>query len=106
MSRESILKVKDAEAAAERIVEDAKKQADAMIATARKNGQQMCVAAEASAKESVNTAMAMLHERTAQTMERVDADARDEVEEMRKEAFLRKRSAEKIVIRGLMSKCR
>ncbi len=106
MSRESILRVKDAEAKAERIVEDAKIRANAMIEEAEKKGRAMCVAAEEAATKEADLAMTMLRERTAETMERVNNDAHDEVEEMRKEAFLRRRSAEKIVIRGLMSKCR
>ena len=106
MSRESILKLKDAEAQAERIVEDAKRKAAAMIENAEKSGRALCALAEENAVKEAEGAMETIRERTAEASERVSADAHEEVEAMRKEAFLRKRSAEKIVIRGLMSKCR
>lgn len=106
MSRESILKVKEAEARAERIVEEAKERAHAMIESAQKEGIALCARTEENAVRESKASMQLLREKTAETLERVNADAEQEVEAMRKEAFLRKRSAEKIVIRGLMSKCR
>jgi hypothetical protein len=38
--------------------------------------------------------------------ERLETEAKEEAEEMKRQASLRRKSAEKIVIRGLTSKCR
>ena len=47
-----------------------------------------------------------LRERAEALRERLDGEARNEAAEIVRQASLRKRSAEKIVIRGLASKCR
>ena len=91
MSRDSILKIKETEQAADQLIEDARLRAKEMIERAEREGRELCAEAE---------------ERTAAMAERVSEEANSAAEEMRKNAALRQRSAEKIVVRGLMSKCR
>lgn len=106
MSRDSILKIKEAEQKAERIVEAARAEARAMIERAEAEGHALCEAAEAEASEGDGVVKEQLYARTAETVAKADGEARAEAEAIRKNAFLNKRGAEKIVIRGLMSKCR
>ena len=106
MSRESILKIKEAEESAERIVEEAKLRAREMIEQAEREGRELCLAVEARTTEEITATMAQLRERTESMVERISGEANEAAEEMRKNAVLRQRSAEKIVVRGLMSKCR
>lgn len=106
MSRESILKIKEAEDAAERLVEDAKCRAREMVEAAERDGRALCADTEASTTEEISNTMTQLKERTDSMVERIATEANDAAEEMRKNAALRQRSAEKIVVRRLMSKCR
>ncbi len=106
MSRESILKVRETEQKAERIVEEARARARAMVEKAEADGKAHCAEVEARVLSESAQMKETLRERTSQTVANADEEARKEAETIRKEAFLNKRSAEKIVIRGLMSKCR
>ncbi|MBQ8310094.1 MAG: hypothetical protein IJX80_03670 [Clostridia bacterium] len=106
MSRESILKIKETEDAAEGIIEDAKFRAREMIETAEREGRALCAETETRTAEEIASTMAQLRERTDAMVDRISAEADEAAEEMRKNAMLRQRSAEKIVVRGLMSKCR
>ena len=106
MSRESILKIKETEQRAEQLVESAKARARAMVEEAEREGRALCAETERSVSAENAALMEQLRERTAQTVAHADEEARKEADAMRKEAFLNKRGAEKIVIRGLMSKCR
>ena len=106
MSRDSILKIKETEQKAERIVEEANARARARVEEAEKNGRALCERAEAEAIAADESLKQTLYARTAQTVAKADEEARAEAEAIRKNSFLNKRSAEKIVIRGLMSKCR
>ena len=106
MSRDSILKIKETEQKAERVVEEARARARAMLEEAEKNGRMLCENAEAEARAADASLKETLYARTAETVAKANEEARAEAEEIRKNSFLNKRSAEKIVIRGLMSKCR
>lgn len=106
MSRESILKIKEAEESADRIIEDAKVRAREMIEAAERDGRDLCATTETRTAEEIAETMKQLRERTAAMVERIALEANESAEAMRKNATLRQRSAEKIVVRGLMSKCR
>ena len=106
MSRESIQKIQEAEARAEKLVEDAKRDARTMQADAERFGKEECERIEAETVASLAAMMEQLRERTDAMSERMNAEAQEEAEKLRSESALRHRSVEKIVIRGLMSKCR
>ena len=106
MSRESILKIRETEQKAEQIVEAARAQARAAVEAAEENGRVLCTRTEKEVAAENARLMEELRERTAQTVANAAEDARKEADTMKKDAFLNKRGAEKIVIRGLMSKCR
>ena len=106
MSRDSIVKIKETEQRAEQIVEEARARAKAMLEKAESDGRALCSRTEKEALARNAQMREELRERTAQTVAHADEEARAAADAIRKDAFLNKRSAEKIVIRGLMSKCR
>ena len=77
-----------------------------MLESAEADGRALCVQTEKEVRDKNGALMNQLRERTAETVANAAEEAKGEAEEMRKNAFLNKRAAEKIVIRGLMSKCR
>lgn len=106
MSRESIKMIKQTEQDAERIVLEAQQRAAQMVAEAEANGALLCENAEAETIATAKQVILQLRERADGLRERLNTEAKDEAAEMVRQASLRKRSAEKIVIRGLASKCR
>ena len=106
MSRESIKMVKQTEQEAERIVREAQEKAAKMVADAEANGVALCENTEAETIAAAKEVIVQLRERAESLRERLDTEAREESAEIVRQASLRKRSAEKIVIRGLASKCR
>ncbi len=106
MSRESIQIIKETEAQADRILEDAKRRSREMIERATREGDELCERVERESRASLEATMAQLRERTAAMSGRMETEAREEAEKLRSDAALRRRSAEKIVIGRLMSKCR
>ena len=106
MSRESIQKIKETEERAEQLVEEARRLAQERIALAEQEGRALCEQTERETNAAVAAMLAQLYERTEAMSQRLDEEAKEEADKMRADASLRKRSAEKIVIRGLTSKCR
>ena len=106
MSRESIKVVKQTEQEAERIVREAQEKAAQMVADAEANGVALCERTETETVAAAKKVIVQLRERSDNLRERLDTEARDEAAAIVRQASLRKRSAEKIVIRGLASKCR
>ena len=106
MSRESIRMIKQTEQEAERILREAQEKAAQMVADAEANGATLCENTEAETVAAAKQVMLQLRERAENMRERLDNEAKEEAAEVVRQASLRKRSAEKIVIRGLASKCR
>ncbi len=106
MSRESIQKIKETEARAEEIIEDAKREAQRMIEEATAAGKLFCEKNENVSRASIEVTLTELRERSTALSERMVAEAQEEAEKIKEAAALRRRSAEKIVIGRLMSKCR
>ena len=108
MSRESIKMIKQTEQEAERILREAQEKAAQMVADAEANGVALCENTEAETVAAAKQVMLQLQlrERAENMRERLDNEAKEEAAEVVRQASLRKRSAEKIVIRGLASKCR
>ncbi len=106
MSRESINAIKQTEQQAERILRQAQEKAAKMIADAEAKGVALCENTEADTVAAAKEVIVQLRERAENMRERLDTEAKEEAAEIVRQASLRKRSAEKIVIRGLASKCR
>ena len=106
MSRESIKVVKQTEQEAERILREAQEKAAKMVADAEAEGVALCENTEAQTLAAAKEVIVQMRERAENLRERLDGEARDEAADIIRQASLRKRSAEKIVIRGLASKCR
>ena len=106
MSRDSILKVKEVEAQAEKTVADAKLQAQQMLMQAHEDGKKLCNDAELQTLAKREEMMVRIREKSVQLEEAALAEAREEAAEISREVSLRRKIAEKIIIRGLDSKCR
>ncbi len=106
MSRESIKMIKQTEQEAERILREAQEKAAQMVADAKANGEALCESTEIETIAAAKVVIGQLREKAENMRERLEAEAKQEAAEVVRQASLRKRSAEKIVIRGLASKCR
>ena len=106
MSRESINAIKQTEQQAERILREAQEKAAKMVADAEARGAALCENTETETVAAAKEVIVQLRERAETMRERLDTEAKEEAAEIVRQASLRKRSAEKIVIRGLASKCR
>ena len=106
MSRESILKIQETEQLAERMVADARARAQAMIAEAEAEGKALCATTEQETAQSLAVMLKQIRERTEGMMERMENKSIEEVNEMKRNVSLRRRIAEKIIIRGFERKCR
>ncbi|MBQ7346794.1 MAG: hypothetical protein IJW55_02460 [Clostridia bacterium] len=106
MSRESIIQIKKTEETAARMVAEARERAKEMIARAEADGQAMCAATEKETAAELAAMMVQLRERTAQTSERIGAESVEEAAELKKTVALRRKMAEKMILRGFDQKCR
>lgn len=106
MSRESILKIRQVEENAARMIADAKSQAQKMVEAAQAEGKALCARTENDVGAEYGGKLTELGERTAQMRERVETESREELSSMETDIRLRRRSAEKIIIRGFEQKCR
>ncbi len=106
MSKEAFFKIREAEAEAERILAQAEAEASRMIAEAKVAGETLCRNAEEETTRELAGMMGQIHQRGGEHVERVLAEGREEEAEIEEKIRLTRRSAEKIVIRGLEAKCR
>ena len=106
MSRESILKLKEAEAEAARIVSAAHARATEIVSRAEDEGRALCEDTERQTKEALGQTLGQIRERTVALSERIEAEGSEEIEELQKRVELRRRIAEKIIVRGVEKKCR
>ena len=106
MSRESILKIRETEAAAAEQIADAKARAQAMLEAAEQEGNTLCESTERDARTKKAAVLSELKQKCEQLAEKSQAETEDEIVRLRREVGLRRKIAEKIIIRGLESKCR
>lgn len=106
MSRGTIELIQNAEDRAEATVAEARRTAEALRVNAEREGEIYCkTTREESAKELAAT-LEQIRTRAMSMTERLAEEAREEAEALRVAVALRRRIAEKNVMRGLMSKCR
>ena len=106
MSREAIIKVRETEKQAADIIREAKDRAQKMRDEVELAGQEMCRLAETETLAKRAQMMEQLHIKSEEHTERVMEEARAEADELTKEVSLRRKIAEKIIIRGLDMQCR
>ncbi len=106
MSRESILKIRETEQQAQRLVENAHHRAERMLEEAEARGKLLCEQTERETTEEMRELLLRLKEKTDEMDQRALSEAEEELEQLRKNARLNRKIAEKIVIRGLDAKCR
>ena len=106
MSRESILKIKEAEDTALHTVEDAKRRAREMIEQAELEGKALCERTEREATAEYTAMLEQIRERCARLSDKSTAETDEEIAALRREVNLRRKIAEKIIVRGVESKCR
>ena len=106
MSKETVQKIFEAEAEAERLVAEARERATAMRAEAEAAGKELCRIAEEEVTATLSGMLDQLRAKAEEHMERVMQEAQEEAEALEALATLNRKSAEKIVIGGVNSKCR
>lgn len=106
MSRESILKIQETEQIAEEIIADARARAQKMIEAAEAEGRALCETTERETEASLDAMLEQIRERTVSVSERMENESLAQVEELKRNVSLRRKIAEKIIIRGFDRKCR
>lgn len=106
MSRESILKIREAEERADEIVKNARERARAIVATAEAEGREACERIERETSAELSEMLGKIRERTCLLSERTEEECAEEIAALRERVALRRRIAEKIIIGGVERKCR
>ncbi|MBR7098451.1 MAG: hypothetical protein IKC59_03470 [Clostridia bacterium] len=106
MSKETVFKIREAEAEAERIVTRAQAEAERMRQEAESSGKALCETTRREITQELSSMNEQLRIRAQEHTERVIAEAREEMDAISEKVKLTRRSAEKIVIGGLEAKCR
>lgn len=106
MSRDSMIRIKEAETEAERIVADAKKRAQKMLDDAEVSGRSLCEASESQSSAEMAEMLAAVREKAASSTEKVLNDAAGEADQLEEAIRMKRKIAEKIILRGLDAKCR
>lgn len=106
MSKDTLEKIRKAEADAARIVADAEEQAKQLKADTIRQGEEMCRRTEETVSAELVGMLEQIREKTAALTDRVMEETKTEAEEVAARARLNRKSAEKIVIGGLDAKCR
>ena len=106
MSRDTILKIKEAEAEAMRIVAEAEEKAKRMRDAAEAEGRARCEQTERALSAELEGMLEQIRVKVGEMSDRIMEEAREEATEVASAARLNRKSAEKIVVRGLDAKCR
>ena len=106
MSKETVFKIREAEAEADRILERARAEALRMREEAEAAGRLLCETTQREVSEELARMTEQIHVRAGEHTERVVSETKEEMAAVEESVRLTRRSAEKIVIRGLEAKCR
>ena len=106
MSKESILKIKETEALAEQMISDARVRAQKILEDARAEGIADCDHTETQTAAELSSMLNQIRARTVTMSERMAEESDEEIAQMREQVTLRRRIAEKIILRGVVKKCR
>lgn len=106
MSKDTILKIKETEAEAARIVAEAEAKAREMRERAETEGLALCRSTEETLTVELDGMLKKIQEKVDAMGVRTLDETREQAEAVASAARLNRKSAEKIVIRGLDAKCR
>lgn len=106
MSKETVVKIRETEAEAARIIAEAKEQAHAMREQAEAEGRERCRSTEEAVSAELSEMLEQIRLKTEEISGHMLEETRARAEAVAANARLNRKSAEKIVIRGLDSKCR
>lgn len=106
MSREAILIIKETEARAEQIVRDAQARARQMREDAERDGRSLCERTESEVLAQRAEMLKQIEVKSEELLARTLEEAREEADALSAAVSLRRRIGEKIIIRGLDTKCR
>ena len=106
MSRETIIKIKEAEEEAKRIIREAHLEAEARMEAERAEGERLCRETEEALTAELSGMMDQLRARLAKMEARVESETKHEAETLADLASLNRRAAEKIIVSGVNAKCR
>lgn len=105
MSKEIILKIKDAEAEAVRIRNDASEEAAARIRRAETEGKRLCDRAEADAAKVNREKLNITAQRAEELLKRAKESSDAEAQALREEAEFNLREAVRFIIAGVQKQC-
>ncbi|MBQ7376341.1 MAG: hypothetical protein IJW52_05620 [Clostridia bacterium] len=105
MSKEIILKIKEAEAEAQKIRNDASAEAVERVRRAEAEGRKLCEKAEADAAKVNREKLAITAERADDLVGRAKEDAQKEAEELRESAEFNLREAVRLIVAGVYEQC-
>ncbi len=106
MSKGTIELIQQAEERAEARIAEARKEAELLGINAEREGKEHCKRVKEESAVQMAATLEQIRTRAASMTERMQEEARTEAEALRTAVGLRRRIAEKAVMRGLMSKCR
>ncbi len=106
MSRETILKIIEAETEAKRMIEEAHQTAETRIDAEREAGETLCKQTERDVSAELSGIMDQLRAKLSEMERRVATETERESEALSDLASLNRRAAEKIIISGVNAKCR
>ena len=106
MSREAILIIKETEARAEQILRDAQTRARQMREDAEREGRSLCETTEAEMLAQKTEMLKQIGIKSEELLARTLEEAREEADALSAAVALRRKIGEKIIIRGLDTKCR
>lgn len=105
MSKEIILKIKEAEAEAQKIRSDASDEAAARIRRAESEGKRLCDKAEESAARANREKLNVTSERADDLLNKAKENAAAEAEALRESAEFNLREAVRFIIAGVQEQC-
>lgn len=106
MSKETLTKIREAEAEADRILAEAEARAEQMRAEADAAGKAFCEESERAICRELSETMEQVRVAVAEMTDRMLEEAKAEADAIADAARFNRKSAEKMVIRGLDAKCR
>ena len=105
LSKEIILKIKEAEAEAQKIRNDASAEAAQRVRRAETDGKKLCEKAEADAAKVNREKLSITAERADDLLGRAKEDAQKEAEELRESAEFNLREAVRLIVAGVYEQC-
>lgn len=105
LSKEIVMKIRDAEAQAERIKSDADREAAERVRRARESGERLCEKRENDAEQKNKERLKLTEEKANELLGSARVGAESEAEELRQSAEFNMREAVRFIILGVNEQC-